>query len=231
MAFRPLPAERPQRFRQKRFLQNREHGFFLAPEMVTRGRQRLFEQELRLRRPGCAMDAFKVVVNFVMILMQTVQRPPVSEGVIQGGIGQIRFGFAMATQQTFHHRRQQLHLGGGVGAGQDPFDLIKHFAKNRVFHNKGFCDGFHVIIDGTLGRSVQVRAGEFFRQVRSRPPAYAGLAIRTSRLFSSCKCTGLLTTMSTDADDAPASSMVLPAPVIRMTGVPGDSVLIILATA
>ena len=108
MTFRPLPAKRRQCLRLERLLQHREHGLFLAPEMFPRGRQRLFEQPLRFRRIRGAMDAFEMVVNFVMILIQAVQRVPVGEGVIQGRIGQVRFCFAMAAQQALHHRRQQL---------------------------------------------------------------------------------------------------------------------------
>ena len=97
-AFQPFLAERSQRDRLKRFLQQREHRFLLAPEMFARGRQRLFQQPLRLLRLGRAVDAFEVVVNFVMILMQLVQliqRPVVGEGMVQGRIGQVRFRFAM----------------------------------------------------------------------------------------------------------------------------------------
>jgi len=62
-------------------------------------------------------------------------------------------------------------------------------------------------------------------------PTGAGLAIWRSRSFSSCMRTGLFTTTSTEADKAPPSLVVFPAPVIRMTGVSEDSTLIIWATA
>lgn len=182
MALHPLPAENPQRVRLKRFLQHREHVFFLAPEMFARCRQRLFQQGLSFRRIGRAMDAFELVVNFVMILIQAIQRSPVREGVIQGRIGQIRFCFGMIAQQTFHHGRQQLHFRCGFGAAQDPFDLIKHGAKNRVFHDESFCNGFHILIDGTRGRGVQIWLCDFFttaaagNRARKSRPAETSLA-------------------------------------------------------
>jgi hypothetical protein len=161
MIVHPLPAEHPQRVWLKRLLQHGKHGFFLAPEMFARGRQRPFEPVLRFRRIGRTLEVFELVVNFAMILMEAMQRPPVGEDVIQGRIGQIRFRFAMTVQQTLHHRRQQFHFRRGWGARQDPFDLIKHFAENGVFHDESFCDGFHVLIDGTCGHGVQIRRCDF----------------------------------------------------------------------
>jgi hypothetical protein len=92
-----------------------------------------------------------------MILMQLIQRPPVGEGMIQSRIGQIGFGFAMTDQQAFHHGCQQFHFGRRLGAGQHPFDLIKHFAVNRVFKNQGFGDSCHILMDCAPGRGGEAK--------------------------------------------------------------------------
>ena len=52
------------------------------------------------------------------------------EDVIQNRMGQICFVFAMAAQQTFHHRGQRFHFANGSGASHNSFNLIEHLAEN-----------------------------------------------------------------------------------------------------
>ena len=89
MTFQQQPAEHVQRIRLQRLLQQWKHGLFLAPEMFARGGQSPFKQLPRFGGVSRLLKAFELVVNFVMILVQSIQRSLVSQGLIQSRIGEI----------------------------------------------------------------------------------------------------------------------------------------------
>jgi len=62
--FPPLVAERPQRVRVKRLLQEPEHGFFLVPEMFACGRQRCLSRRKAFAGSGRAVDGFELAHQF-----------------------------------------------------------------------------------------------------------------------------------------------------------------------